>query len=902
MEVITTHINAEFDSFASMVAARRFYPDAVMVFPGAQERNLRLFLENFPHQYRFRRLRSIQAERIDRLILVDTRRADRIGRLSEIVGRPGLEVHVYDHHPPSPQDVRGAVEVIEEVGAATTVMVEELQKRRMRITPAEATIFGMGIYEDTGSLSFTSTTPRDIRAAAYLLECGLDLRVVSDYISRELTPDQVSLLNDLLKNTEFVEAGGIRMAVATGERERFVGDLAVLGHKLKDIENLNALFILVKMHDRVHLVARSRLEGVDAGEIAAALGGGGHPTAASAVIRRQDLGKVKEKLIRVIREKVKPVFLARNLMSATLKSLPAGATVAEAYETMARFGIDHLPVLEDGGLSGIIHREAVERAVRHGLGGSPVADFMSTDYEVLAPDDPYWRIQELFLDHGQHFLPVLEGGKLVGAVTRSDLLGVIREEASRKPSWRSDRPEGGAAFRPSRNLAGLMEARLPRPVSDLIGRLGETAGELGVSAYLVGGFVRDLLLGRPNLDLDVVVEGDGIRFAREVVKRLGGRARTHKKFETAIIILPNVRENEGGFKVDVATARMEYYERPGALPKVEHGPIKMDLYRRDFTINALAIQIGGPDFGRLIDYFGGQRDLEEGVIRVLHGLSFVDDPTRIFRAVRFEQRLNFSMAEQTLKLVGNALRSNLIETIAGPRLLNELEEILKEEKPSTALLRLRELGLLRTVHPALAAAPLDLPLLERLMRTVAERGEIAGKNPQAWVIYLAALVRQFTLEEMNLLAARLGMPPGTSRLLMDIYVGHRRLATLLGQPGLKPSMVYRAAAGHPPETILFTLGCYPGTVIHDRLLAYLPQRGRIKPLLSGRDLKKMGYPVGPLYRRILDDLLDAQLNGEVLDRRRASAYVRAAFPPGKMGTGLISSKTEKSSRKGGKQS
>jgi tRNA nucleotidyltransferase (CCA-adding enzyme) len=866
-DVITTHINAEFDSFASMVAARRLYPEALLVFPGAQERNLRHFLENFPHQHRFRRLRSIRPEKVTRLILVDTRRIDRIGRLADLVCNPGLEVHIYDHHPASEHDIRGAQEVIAETGANATLFVELFQQKGMRITPAEATIFGLGIYEDTGSLCFTSTTPRDVRAVAHLLECGLDLKVVAAYVQREPTAEQISLLNDLLTSREFVDAGGIRVAVATAARERFVGDLAVVGHKMKDIENLNALFLLVRMNDRIHLVARSRLEAVDVGEIAAALGGGGHPTASSAVIRETDLEQVKARLVAVIRDKVRTIHSARSLMSAAPKALAPGDAIDAAREVMARFSLDYLPVLEEGRLRGVAQRETVERAARHGLGSQRVADFMTTEYETLAPDDSYFRIQDLFLNRGRRWLPVVEEGRLVGAVTSSDLLGVLRTDSAQEPAWR-DGPAPGRALRISRNVAGLLAERLPPPVHELAGRLGRVAARLGVHAYLVGGFVRDLLLVVPNLDMDVVVEGDGIAFAREVAGELSGRIRSHTRFETAVVILPD------GFKIDVATARMEYYEQPGALPHVEHGSIRMDLYRRDFTINALAVQLDGADHGRLIDFFGGQRDLEEGAVRVLHDLSFVDDPTRIFRAVRFESRLDFSIAESTLRLMSNAVKGHLVETIAGRRLLGELKGILRERKPLAALRRLQELDLLACIHPPLAQAPLDAPLLERLAGIITG-GDFAGRPGfREWLVYLAALSRQFTLEELASLTARLALNPEPAGLLLDANVGHRRLAAQLGNSGMTPADVYRAADAHPLETIAFTLACYPGTPIEAHLREYLDLRGRVQPLLTGEDLKAMGLLPGPRFKELLSGLLDAQLNGQVADRPAAEAWVR----------------------------
>jgi tRNA nucleotidyltransferase (CCA-adding enzyme) len=869
MELITTHTNAEFDSFASMVAARRLYPEAVLVFPGAQERNLRLFLEANPQPYRFRRLRGIRLDQVTRLVLVDTRRRDRIGRLADLVGRPGVEVHLFDHHPPSPQDIRGDHEVIAEVGAASTLMTELLIARRLRITPAEATVLGLGIYEDTGSMTFVSTTPRDIRAAAHLLECGMDLQLIADYVSHEMTAEQVSLLDDLLGTCRLVDIGGIGMGVATASRERFVGDLALLAHKVKDIQNLNVLFLLVRMNDRIHLVARSRIEAVDAGRVAAAFGGGGHASAASAVVRETDLEGVSARLLEILGQTVRPLPTARDLMDASVRTVAGGTTLRDAWTLMTRFGLELLPVTGKGGaVLGLVDRRLVERAVGHGLGGESVDGVMVTDFEAVDVGETLPRLEELLLRRGQSFLPVLEGGRLVGGIGRVNLLS-DRGDEEREPPVRG---ESAAVARVSRNLSPLVDERLPPAVAGMIHRIARIAGESGISAFLVGGFVRDLMLGVPNLDVDVVVEGDGIAFAGLLAREFGGRVRSHSRFETAVVILPD------GFKIDVATSRMEYYERPGALPAVEHGPIRMDLSRRDFSINAMAMRLSGGEFGRLIDPGGGQRDLGDGVIRVLHGLSFVEDPTRLYRAVRFETRLDFAMSEETLRLVRGAVASNQVDTIVGPRLLGELEEILKEPRAEDPLRRLGELDLLRAVHPSLSWTQIDPALHARLRDEERSSRETGVASATWWILHLAALVRHFSLEEIESLRMRLGMPEPLGALLVGVWMGHRRLLSLPVE-SQRPSQVRRELMAQPREALIFAVALAPASALAPRVREYLAA-GRRPPLLTGGDLMALGYPPGPAFKAMLDELEDARVDGDVPDREAALSWLRRRHPRG----------------------
>jgi tRNA nucleotidyltransferase (CCA-adding enzyme) len=231
----------------------------------------------------------------------------------------------------------------------------------------------------------------------------------------------------------------------------------------------------------------------------------------------------------------------------------------------------------------------------------------------------------------------------------------------------------------------------------MLKRIGEVADEFGYGAYVVGGFVRDLFLYRLNEDVDIVIEGDGIAFAKKYAKLEGTRIHTYEKFGTAVIIFPD------GYKIDVASARLEYYKFPAALPIVEMSSIKLDLYRRDFTINTLAIQLNSEKFGTLIDFFSARKDVKEKIIRVLHNLSFVEDPTRVFRAIRFEQRFGFTIGKLTNGLIENAVNMNFFQGLSGRRVLGELKQILEEDNPVPAIIRLNDFDLLKFI-PGLSVA------------------------------------------------------------------------------------------------------------------------------------------------------------------------------------------------------
>ena len=654
-EVITTHVNADFDALASMIAAKKLYPDADLVFPGSQEKNLReFFLYSTSYLFNFTRLKQIDFASVTRLILVDTRQKSRIGKFAELVGQKGVEIHIYDHHHDSEEDIRGDYECIRRVGSTTAILTGIIREKEIPLSADEATIMSLGIHEDTGSFTFSSTTPEDHLAAAWLTEKGANLNLVGDMLTRELSSEQVWLLNDLTKSAVTRTFNGVEVVLARVIREEYIGDFAMLVHKFMEMENLSVIFALAQMEDKIYLIARSRREDVNVADIALAFGGGGHPYAASATIRKKTLIQVERQLHSLLRSRIVPQKRAKDMMSSPVIRILPSESIKEAAKIMTKFNINVLLVMDEKDvLIGYITRQVVEKAVYFGLGEIPVRDYTNIEYSTVRPEASLKEVQDLIIRHKLRILPVMEDHRVVGVITRTDVLNILLGGPV-IPEFLYE-SKHASHFLKKRNMAGVMRERLPKRVMKVLSDLGSAADALGQNAYLVGGFVRDLLLARENLDCDVVIEGDGIRFAQEFARIHGIKVRSHPKFGTAVLIFPD------RFKVDVATARIEYYEFPAAPPSVEESSLKMDLYRRDFTVNTLAIRLNRKEFGSLVDYFGAHKDLREKVIRVLHNLSFVEDPTRILRAIRFEQRFGFKIGKLTLALHEECAQDQLLQ-------------------------------------------------------------------------------------------------------------------------------------------------------------------------------------------------------------------------------------------------
>lgn len=864
MQVITSHINADFDTLASMLAAKKLYPDAVLTFPGSLEKNLRDFFEKSSfHLFEIEKIKNINLNDVERLILVDIRQATRIGKFAEIIDRPGLDIHIYDHHPKSPDDIHGSIEVTHAYGATTTILTHIIKERGIAVTPEEATVLMLGIYEDTGSLTFSSTTIADYEAAAFLLSKGANLNFVSDMITKDLTAEQVALLNDLLQSATSYSIDGIDVVIVETSADKYMGDLAVLVHRLKDIENINCIFALVSMENRVHLIARSRLKEVNVGEIAQMLGGGGHPTAASATLKDITLIQAKERLIAVLKDKVVPKRFAREIMSSPPITISQDASINDAKDTLLRYGINAIPVVYGEKVLGIITRQIIEKAVYHGLKDVSVKEYMSTDFEVVSPVAAISEVQEAIIGHHQRLLPVIDKGRVIGIITRTDLLRLLHEELKIEPYSAEEAP-----LKRHKAITRLMEEQLPEKVVAILRDAGKIADELGYKAYVVGGFVRDLILQYENLDIDIVIEGDGIAFANAFAKRFGCKVKSHERFGTAVVVFPD------GFKIDIATARLEYYEKPGALPTVELSSLKLDLYRRDFTINTLAAALNPRGFGELIDFFGAQRDIREKTIRVLHNLSFVEDPTRVFRAIRFEQRYGFVMAKHTQSLIKNAVKLNLLQRISGERLLNELKAILEEENFLRAINRIKEFALIKYIHPDIRLDTEEMSLLERA-RDVLSWYQLLymEEKIEVWLVLFLAIVDQLKDDgvmeikkrlaiagkrRVNILEARADAKKALNMLQMKISQGNIKQGKVL-----KSSEVYNILKPIPMEDILYIMAKTKSDDTKKTISNFITHLKACKTLLHGDDLKRLGVPEGPIYSEILQTLLEKRLDEKI---------------------------------------
>ena len=407
------------------------------------------------------------------------------------------------------------------------------------------------------------------------------------------------------------------------------------------------------------------------------------------------------------------------------------------------------------------------------------------------------------------------------------------------------------------NLAKQLNEQLPADIISFIKQAGDIAEKQQQRLYLVGGVVRDMLLESRNTDLDLVIEGDAVKLAKEIADLKKAKVTAHTRFGTANL-------KWASRSIDFVSARAETYARPGALPTVRPGAIRDDLARRDFTINAMAIEVNPRHYGEVIDPFFGRQDLDKKLIRVLHEKSFIDDATRIWRAIRYEQRLEFKIEPVTLQLIKRDIK--MLETISGDRVRHELELILKEEMPEKAILRAAGLGVLAKLHPALKAD-------DWLAETFVTAREKAMPEPAQLQLYLALLCYRLNDGELEQLIKYLRLTKETARVLQDTLAIKTNLKDL-AVPGLAPSVIYRLLHGYNLTSyIANSIGADSETAA-EHIELYLNVLRHVKPALSGEDLEKLGIPRGPKIKEVLQKLREARLDGKINSKKGEEDIVR----------------------------
>lgn len=865
MEIILTHEQADFDAIASMLAVSLIKESLIPVLPYRMNRNVKKFFNLYGSELPFVDVRDLPSDPVDSITLVDTQ---------SLVTLKGVTRHtrvsVIDHHQlrsDLPEDWQVS---IEKTGATTTLLIDALREQNGSLTVIQATLLMLGIYEDTGSLTYASTTSRDVRAAAYLIDQGANLKIAAEFLNPSLSEDQLKLSDRLLSSAKNLNIHGKNILVSSADAVDMNEEISSVAHKLRDLLDPDALFIFVRTSEGIRLVARSTSDQIDVSKAAALFGGGGHERAAAALVHTEDFTNDPNSALQVVQEKlcdalpslVKPSLTVGKIMSRRPQLLSVDTPLEEAARLMQRYGYEGFPVVKEDKVVGLLTRRAVDRALGHKL-KVKTGSLMEAGAYSLIPSDTLDALQNLMATTGWGQIPILdpETHKVIGIVTRTDLLKML--------------PRGAGPLPGQMNFASKLEKALPPLRLALLKLVADQSHENRQALYIVGGFVRDLILDRPSIDFDIVVEGDAIKLGKRLAEKFGGRIVSHSRFGTAKWQIQEIRShltqllggksgtgNDLPESLDLITARTEFYDHPSALPTVERSSIKLDLHRRDFTINTLALRLDGRHYGELYDYWGGLADLQKKQVKVLHSLSFVDDPTRMLRAVRFEQRFHFIIENRTRQLMDEA--RPLLKQVSGERLRHELDLLFAENDTQRMFTRLQELNLLSAIHPDLTfPAECEEPLHAALYDPLPPEWhipEVDGNQPLrralAYTIWLipqpAALVEE--------IADRLRLPNSMKKTILNAGSIINDLDCLKDLP---PSNAFIKLDSIPLYGIYALYLLCDDPQIKHILESHATKWISLVPGITGDDLRTMNVPPGPVYHEVIEALRYAWIDGKI---------------------------------------
>lgn len=913
MDLILCHTTADFDTLGAAVGLTRLIPGARIVLTGGCHPTVQRFVALHRDEYPLIERRAVNPDQIRSLTLVDAQHAERFGPAALWIAQAQqaqIPITIYDHHGSSQGDVVAQRRVVEAVGAATTLVVEAIRQQQIELTVAEATVMALGIHVDTGSLVFEQATARDAEALAWLMAHGASSRAIAEFVEPGLSPVLQDLLSTAMDGLQEETCRGYSLAWILLELQQYTPGLSSLAERLLSLADADVLLFGAHYgkdqgQDRKLVLigrARGRISqgtrngGINLGALFTQIGGGGHSTAASAILSTADPQGVLEDCLEQICAQFPYLPTARDLMSSPVRTIRPDTTIREAQRILLRYGHSGLSVVNaKDELVGVISRRDLDLALHHGFSHAPVKGYMATTLKTITPETPLPDIEQLMVTYDIGRLPVIHQGNLVGVVTRTDVLRHLHQD----PLNVSQKQTGSQLqLPPATTLRKTLQTLVKPALWEVLQEIATAAQGRGWHLYLVGGAVRDLLLNRgaargQSPDLDLVVDGfyqtaqvgAGVELA-EAVKASFPEVdlQIYGRFQTAALVWHKDLDHPlAALMIDIATARTEFYPYPAANPEVEASSIQQDLYRRDFTINAMAIRLTEPGAGQLLDFFGGLVDLNQQTIRVLHANSFIEDPTRIYRAVRFAVRLGFALDPQTRGFIHHAIDSGIYTQMQRQvkqvpalqsRLKNELKYILEAHYWQPALELLDQLRALSCIYSDLAMTPQLWQQLRRISRWIDRFDWQHHCLP--WQMRLEVILATIPHPHRGEIAASLQLTEQSIHRLKHLDDLEQHWQSQLSAV-LPPSAIYHLLSPSDLPTLLLVSTRHPKQ-LGPLIWRYLTHWAERQPLVDGHQLKAMGYQPGPQFRTILESAFAAQLDGQLQSQEQAQRFVRQQFP------------------------
>ncbi len=852
MIIITSHIALDFDGFASCLLLSLLYDNAKILLPSAIEDKLRHFIRN--NEEKFTNLvKEVNAKEVTKLIIADTSDKDRLPHATHILDKLEQEIDIFDHHQTEFINFKYSRRNAKKVGATTSIVVDYLNSKNVSIPSFFATIGLLGIYEDTNFLSSLGTTPYDLNAASALMEFGGKLDIVVSVLKTNLSKSQIKLLNKIISGLERFSIKGRDVAVSMFVSDDYEADVSSVVHRVMELENLKMFFCIFQLEDKSYLIAKNNYKDIDLKQLMGTkLKGGGHEFVYSASFKKKTVLEVRKSVDEVI-SNIPSLLKAKHIARPAVSTLSEQDIVDTAFNMMNRLRINTVAVTNSNGqVLGVVSRQDVDYAVLHNFNDMKVKEIMDVDVCYVDADIDIEDLRDIFLNSNK---------KIVFVKLKKDEIGIItRTEAFKRVLIHSNNAVKKISYK------HRLKKTLPEKYYKILLEVSNIAGLLKTDVFIVGGFVRDLILRKKNFDFDFVVTHDGISFAMKLASALNGKCIKHEKFKTALVVLKD------GTRLDIATSRYEFYEAPGALPKVTKGHLYHDLYRRDFTINAMAISLNKADFGHLVDYFGGKKDLKEKTIRVLHSLSFVDDPTRLIRAIRFKNRFKFKIGKTTASLMKAAVSNKSYKNISGFRFLKEIKVLFSQENASIVFNDLEKYKVFHFVDENVKIDSYIFDLALRVDSVIAwHKLLFKASKVNYWILYLFTIFIHLKSEGIKKAVGLLNLQKDLGWLLISYKSKLRQLELFFSsEKGVEPSdsKIFFAFRELPHELLLFAVAFFDNEENKKMISRYITYLSDFKLHITGENVLAFSIEQGPVVKEILDKVLKKAIDEKITDKHQ----------------------------------
>ncbi|WP_297888383.1 CBS domain-containing protein [Sulfurihydrogenibium sp.] len=835
---------ADLDAFSSAYGLTLLYPDTYILLPNSFEYKVRKLLKIYETKIKDKVMKKedLDLNKVEKVFLVDSQNVPDLIK--------NVPIEIFDHHPKKNFSLNKNVKKhLYKTGSISTVVVEKIKRKKISIDKDDATILSSGIYEDTGGFKFKGTTPRDIKAFYYLFKSGLDVLKLKKIVTDTFDLEDTEILKEIIKNTEPLITEDKKVFISSITK-RYTKDIAWLLKYVKTFEEADAYFLVVNQKSKKVIIGRSKDEKIDVGKILSEFDGGGHPFAASAVIVGFDYPEIKNFLLSFLLGKQQSVL---NFLKNDLPVVESNVKIREVKNILKDF--KYAVVVEKGKYVGVLTEKVVNNAIKHKLENEDAITF-SEEMITIPMNTNFIQLLKTFSSYNLEILPVVKKGYYKGVVYKKDFINFISGILEDKPVFQPiSKPK-------VLDYSNKLREFFPKDIFNIIKEVGEYAEKLGYKAYIIGGVVRDIVMGKKSLDIDIIVEGSAVDLVRNFAKAKNLNFHIYPEFMTGNITLENK------IKLDFATARKEEYESPGSYPRVEKASLFEDLYRRDFTINTLAIEITKSNFGKLIDYFNGFVDIKEKRIRVLHTLSFVEDPIRILRGLRFAGRFNFKLEKKTQQLLNHAIEKDLLNFAPTGRINLELNLTFNEEKVIDILILMDKYKILYKLFSGLSVDSVKKELLIKLKDNFLLLEKLLNTSFPKASNYLYILLSGFPLEVIFNYLKKYHFEK-EAKYINDFYTNLETISQT--QEKFK---IYQTIKSFNKDFLpaLLTL------LNEDKLKIILDIVEKEKnPLIKGEDLIQMGLKPSRIFKEILDDTFKRYLENSLKTKEDALSYIKKKY-------------------------